>query len=163
MASDRGVAQVDYSKLAENMEWFMKDDATKPNVKKANNAWLVTRKKLFPDGFPASAALQGGAAKAKTPATPRKKKDADTPKTPRAKKTPAKKAAEKAPTDEEKDEDGEEEAEGGEEAEPAPATKTNGAPNGSAATAPTRNADSGSEEASEANVKDERFCCCQAK
>lgn len=78
------------------MEWFLNGDETKPNTKKANNAWCATRKKLFPGGIPTGAASEGGAAKIKTPATPRKKKDTDAPQTPSAKKTPAKKNLTKA-------------------------------------------------------------------
>ena len=138
MVSDYASAQVDYSKLAQNMDWFTKDDATKPNVRKANNAWLVTRKKLFPDGIPAGAAPEGGAAKTKTPATPRKKRDTDAPKVSNIKKSPAKKSG---------DETNEDEAATGH------VTSTNGVPEETAATGPAKETDSGVEETGEADVK----------
>lgn len=140
MASDRRSAQVDYSKLAENMEWFTKDDASKPNVKKANNAWLVTRKKLFPDGMPAGAAPEGGAAKAKAPATPRTKKEPNAPTTPRGKKAAAKKGEEEVEDDEE---------EAGTERAPS----TNGVHGNTCAIGSAKATDSETDETSEANLK----------
>ncbi len=123
------------------MEWFAKDDTDKPNVKKANNAWLVTRKRLFPDGFPASAAPEGGAAKVKAPATPRKKKDADAPKTPRAKKSLAKKSEEKGGS-------------GGEESAAEPSTTISGVPDENATAAPVKKPDAETDDIDEARVKE---------
>jgi hypothetical protein len=122
------------------MEWFTKDDATKPNVKKANNAWLVTRKKLFTDGVPAAAPADGGAAKVKAPATPRKKKDLDAPKNPQAKKTPAKKGEGKGEEDEE--------------AASAPSPSTNGVVDKTAATAAAQTPDVETKETGEADVNE---------
>jgi hypothetical protein len=141
MVSNRRSAQVDYSKLAENMEWFTKDDATKPNVKKANNAWLVTRKKLFPDGMPAAAAPEGGAAaKAKAPATPRTVKEPNAPKTPRGKKAAAKKGEEEVEDDEE---------EAGTERAPS----INGVHRNTGAIGSAKATDSETDETSDANLK----------
>jgi hypothetical protein len=122
------------------MAWFVKDDATKPNVKKANNAWLSTRKKLFPDGLPAPPAPSGGAAKGKAPATPRKKQDQETSKTPHTKKTPAKQGKGKA----EDDQEGANEA----------ATGPNSVTEAAAANGGARNTDIETEETGEADVKE---------
>jgi hypothetical protein len=152
------VQQVDYTKLAENMEWYLKDDETKPNTKKANNAWLNTRKKLFPDGLPAGSSTDAGTpAKAKVPATPRKKKDADLPNTPAPKipapKTPAPKtpvtktlASKRTKKSEVKAESDAEEAS----AEPA----TNLVPNDTTATGPSKRAASVNEGTGEVDVKE---------
>ncbi len=127
-------------KLAENMEWYMKDDATKPNSRKANNAWLGTRKKLFPDGFSAITASEGGASKAKVPATPRKKQDQEAPKTPRTKKTPASQGKAKA----------EDNAEGADEA----ATDPNAVTEETAGSGSVKNMDVETEEMGEDDTKE---------
>lgn len=83
---------MEYSKLAEIMGFYTKNDPSKPDTKKTRSYWWNLKKKLSLDNLSASAAApEKDEAKARSPATPRGKKGTDDPKTPQAKKTPAKK------------------------------------------------------------------------